>query len=334
MPVRMTRTGALVLMLANCFLLAHTADLKCEDITHILSGNLLVSAKPPTWWYGHDRTPYKNRDCDKCHLDYGGTDCKDNSCPFMSGPLGQSIDLLPADSETWICPRFCASMPLIPIKLTVRKTQSRWSCEGNLWIHGVCVSPQFTHEDQMNPVPYDLPMTTAFKTADASADSYRESTDLNTYAVRPISLCKKKRYQDNFNSRCSCRQWQGTPVMTHLNVFWTGGEAMSYTFLGTRDKKQTISQCKSINDVEPLHFKSEPCWIGDVAPAQQNKQFSIKPYYTHYRSRQSTAAPHDCRMRIIGDYDGQDNSWTDSALLPPDSEWNINRYWGTNSNRC
>ena len=100
---------------------------------------------------------------------------------------------------------------------------------------------------------------------------------------------------------------------------------MLYTFLGTREKTQTTSQCKSINDAD--NFQLEPCWIGVVPPEQQNKQFSIKPYYTYYRSRESTAALHDCRMRIIGQTDDQDKRWEDSALLPPDSEWNINRYW-------
>ena len=323
----MARTGALLLALTSCFVGAHAVDLKCLDIRSMLSGYLdcNIIDRPcgygksnlfePWWNYGPDRT-YKNRYCDKCHLERYGTDCKDNSCPHMSGPPGTAIDLLPADSETWICPRFCASMPQIPIKMDVVREISEWECIGH-WIAGGCTIHN-TRTDRLVRT-YQLPMSTPFKTG------YTEPDD-DEYAVRPISQCKTQTYEYNFNSRCSCRQWQ-SPVMNHLNVFWPGGEAMLYTFLGTREKTQTISQCKSINDITPLFFQSEPCWIGVVPPAQQNKQFSIKPYYTYYRSRESTAALHDCRMRIIGQTDGQDKRWEDSALLPPDSEWNINRYW-------
>ena len=324
----MTRTSALVLTLTRCVLITRAADLKCLDIQSMLSGyldcNILdrpcsysrSSFATPWWNYGPDRT-YKNRDCDKCHLNYGGSDCKDNSCPHMSGPAGTAIDLLPADSETWICPAFCANMPQIPIKMSLVKYVSTWECIG-LWIAGGCTIHN-TRVDRQPTIVNQLPMSTPFKTGYSNARG-------DEYAVRPISECKTKTYEDNFNSRCSCRQWQ-SPVMTHLNVFWPGGEAMLYTFLGTREKKQTISQCRSIHDITPLHFQSEPCWMGNVPPAQQNKQFSIKPYYTYYRSRESTAALHDCRMRIIGQNDEQDRRWQDSALLPPDSEWNINRYW-------
>ena len=106
---------ALMLTLAGSFTCTYAADLKCDDIKAILSGN--VDSRNQRW-YG-DPVRYKNRNCDKCHLEWYGTDCKDNSCPHMSGPAGTAIDLLPADTESWICPRQCASMPQIPIQLTV-----------------------------------------------------------------------------------------------------------------------------------------------------------------------------------------------------------------------
>lgn len=318
----------LLLALTSCFLSAYSANLKCEDIELILSGKSTCGGKchaQDTFWdYGYART-YKNRYCDKCHLEYGGTDCKDNSCPFMAGPVGTAVDVIPDDSEKWICPEFCKNMPQIPIKMTLQKTQSRWVCEGDWWIHGVCVSPQATYEDQRDPVPYDLLMSTAFKT------SSLENVNTNTYAVRPISECKTKRYEDNFNSRVSsCWQWSSyghMPQMAHLDVFWTDGEARLYnTFNGVKEKTQGISQCASISNSQPRVFHLQPCWMDIVNTEQRNKQFSIKPAYTYYRDKQSKSAPHDCRMRIVGANNENSNRW--DALQPPSSaEWNINNHW-------
>jgi hypothetical protein len=65
-----------------------------------------------------------------------------------------------------------------------------------------------------------------------------------------------------------------------------------------------------------------------VVIEQQNKQFSIKPSYTYYTGRASKSAPHDCRMRVFGDYNAESNKWDDTELLPPTSpEWNINSHW-------
>ena len=189
------RVCVLLLTLAS----AHSADLKCSDIEPILSGYLdcNILDRPCSysksnigniWWnYGPDHT-YKNRDCDKCHLNQRGadsSDCKDNSCPHMSGPAGTAIDLLPADSETWICPQFCASMPQIPIKMNLVKYISAWECL-RWWDSNTCIHHN-TRVDTQPAVVNQLPMSTPFK--------------LSWSDVRPISECKTKTYEDNFNSR-------------------------------------------------------------------------------------------------------------------------------------
>lgn len=333
----MTRAGALVLILTNCFLFTHAADLKCSDIRAIVSGyldcNILdrpcsyskANLIEPWWNYGPDRT-YKNRHCDKCELDQESQDCKDNSCTHMSGPAGTAIDLLPADSESWICPGFCASMPQIPIKFSLIKKTSTWYC-ANYWNWptntGACLKGD-TRVDYEPVVVNQLPMSTPFKT------SYTESTD--AYAVRPISECKTKRYEDNWNARVNaCWQWSSLssmPQMAHLDVFWTDGAARAHTFDGVKEKTQTISQCRSIDNTQPYFFQSEPCWMGSVVDQQKKRQFSIKPYYTYYRGKESKSATSDCRMRVVGVNNPQSNKWDDSALLPPSStEWNINSHW-------
>ena len=138
----MPRAGLLlVLTFSGCLFGAYAADLSCIDIQEILSGyqdcpihpcngNYGLDELNRKWWnFGPDRT-YRNRDCDKCHLNHGGADCKDNSCPHMGGPVGTAVDVLPSDSDLWICPAFCGSMPEIPIKFTFRKTVSEWMCIG------------------------------------------------------------------------------------------------------------------------------------------------------------------------------------------------------------
>lgn len=169
-------------------------------------------------------------------------------------------------------------------------------------------------------------MSTAFKTASA------ENLNTNTYAVRTISECKTKKYEDSWNARVNgCWQWSSLssmPQMVHLDVFWTDGAARVYTFNGVKEKTQTISQCTSIDNTRKFFFHSEPCWMDTVNPQQKNKQFSIKPSYTYYRDKQPKSARHDCRMRIVGVNNAESNKWDDTSLLPPSSaEWNINSHW-------
>ena len=319
---------ALFLALTSCFLSAYSAVLKCEDIELILSGAAYGGGRNDVYWnYGNVKT-YKNRYCDKCHLEERGQDCKDNSCPYMGGPVGTAVDLLPTDSEKWICPGFCATMPQIPIKINIVKYISTWECLA--WWDGDDEEPVCTYQntrvDTQTPEVNQLSMSTAFKTAS------QENSNTNTYAVRPISECKTKRYEDNFNARVNaCWQWSSLssmPQMAHLDVFWTDGAARAYTFNGVKEKTQTISQCSSIDNTRPYFFQSEPCWMGSVVDQQNKKQFSIKPYYTYYRGKESKSATHDCRMRIVGVNNPQSNKWDDAALLPPSStEWNINSHW-------
>jgi hypothetical protein len=149
--------------------------------------------------------------------------------------------------------------------------------------------------------------------------------------VLPISLCKTKRYEDNWNARVNaCWQWSlhsSMPQMAHLDVFWTDGAARVYTFNGVKEKTQTISQCKSIDNAQTTFFQTEPCWMNDVPQQKKNRQFSIKPYYTYYRGKESKSQLHDCRIRVVGVNNEQSNKWDDGALLPPSSaEWNINSH--------
>ena len=169
-------------------------------------------------------------------------------------------------------------------------------------------------------------MSTAFKTASV------ENLNTNTYAVRTISECKTKKYEDSWNARVNgCWQWSSLssmPQMAHLDVFWTDGAARAYTFNGVKEKTHTIPQCTSIDNTRKFFFHSEPCWMDTVNPQQKNKQFSIKPSYTYYRDKQSKSARHDCRMRIVGVNNAESNKWDDTSLLPPSSaEWNINSHW-------
>ena len=325
----MARAGvsALTLILTVRFMCSYASDLMCDDIKAILSG--YVDSRNQRW-YG-DPVRYTNRYCDKCHLNQGGADCKDNSCPLLNGPLGTSIDLTPTDTESWICPRQCASMPQIPIKMNLIKEISTWECIG-LWINGGCTIHN-TRVDTQAAVPYQIPMSNPFKTADASSYYYVESPDPNTYGVMPISLCKTKRYEDNFNARVyDCWQWNhrgGKPQMSHLNTFWISGEATLHTFKGARRMQQTISQCKAINNRDNFYFQSEPCWMQPVGPEQKAKQFSIQPYYTYYRSMQSKSDQTDCRMLVKGDYDSLSERWASLALLPwgEPGEWDIRNHW-------
>ena len=325
----MTRAGvsALTLILTVRFMCSYASDLMCDDIKGILSGH--VDSRNQRW-YG-DPVRYTNRYCDKCHLNQGGADCKDNSCPLLNGPLGTSIDLTPTDTESWICPRQCASMPQIPIKMNLIKEISTWECIGH-WINGGCTIHN-TRVDTQAAVTYQIPMPNLFKTADASSYYYVESSDPNTYGVRPISLCKTKRYEDNFNARVyDCWQWNhrsGKPQMSHLNTFWINGEATLHTFKGARRMQQAISQCKAINDRNNFYFQSEPCWMQPVGTEQKVKQFSIQPYYTYYRSMQSKSDQTDCRMLVKGDEDSLSERWASLALLPwgEEREWDIRNHW-------
>jgi hypothetical protein len=137
----MPRAGLLlVLAFSGCFFGAYAADLSCTGILEMTNAYLdcnifdrpcsrsKANLADPWWNYGPDPRTYKNRYCDKCWLDQGSQDCKDNSCPFMAGPIGTAVDVLPSDSDTWICPQFCHNMPQIPIKFSMIKETSTWYC--------------------------------------------------------------------------------------------------------------------------------------------------------------------------------------------------------------
>ena len=243
----------------------------------------------------------------------------------MSGPAGTAVDLLPPDTEKWICPAHCHSMPQIPITMNLVKEISTWECK--LWNDYKQTSCGFhnTRVDTQPAVVKQLPMSTPFTTEDASCDSDKESADPNKYAVCRISECKLKRFQENFNARVvDCWQWSylsGKPQMEHLDRFWTDKEARAYIFDGIKLKTNTISRCTTINDATTFFFHDKPCWMED-SQDKQNKQFFIKPHYTYYRSKMSISAVSDCRMKIVGS-NGEGNT-----LLPVDmNEWNINNHW-------
>jgi len=196
-------------------------------------------------------------------------------------------------------------------------------CKG-VWIAGKCTI-HHTEETSTTPHVRQLPMSTPFET---SSGVERDGA----YAVRPVSECRTKRYEDNWNTRVSaCWQWSslgGNLQMAHLDAFWTDGAARAYTFNGVIEKTQTISRCASIDNTRTAFLQLEPCWMDTGPPEQTNRQFSIKPFYVYYRGKQSKSAHQDCRMRIVGVNNEQSNKWDDAALLPPGSpEWNIDSHW-------
>jgi hypothetical protein len=220
-------------------------------------------------------------------------------------------------------------MPELPYQVKVTKTQSRYICESRS-SNGVCARGKVTSSDT-TLTPFNVNVPTAFKIVDASSYNYVESADPNTYGVRPISLCKTKRYEDNFNVRViSCWRWSylsNKPSMTHLDTFWKPGDVDIdknlpgiYSTIaannqnketvnihkiyegstGINQNKKTIFKCISIDNVNPYKFQTEPCWVENIPDVQQKKQFWIRPHYTFYRSSQSISDKTDCRILLIG----------------------------------
>ena len=212
-----------ILTFSVCLFCAHTADLMCDDIVSIIKRH----GDQRNWYYSNP-TQYKNRNCDRCYVDRDGEDCQlkedgSESCPRLIG-----IDSTPAESENWICPRHCYNMPEIPYQVKVSKTTSTYKCD-SIFACG-------TEFKDITPRFFNVEMPNAFKIVDASSYNYDESADPNTYGVRPISLCKTKRYEDNFNVRVvSCWRWNylsNKPSMTHLDTFWTSGDKNIHKLYG------------------------------------------------------------------------------------------------------
>jgi len=264
------------------------------------------------WKFGNPKQ-YKNRDCNWCDLEPNGEDCWDRQSDVATCPFAPQIDALPSDSTKWICPGHCKSMPSIPYQLKVVKT--RFYFEDSR-----------TKSYDESPDVRTVTMPTAFNTRwDVSCDSDKQSADPNNYAVCPISECKLKRSQENFNARVvDCWQWSslsGKPQMTHLDLFWTDKEARAYIFDGIKTNTYTISKCATINNAPTFLFHDRPCWM-ESSEDKKDKQFFIKPHYTYYRSVQSVSDRTDCRIKIVGS-NGDGNT-----LLPGEmNEWNINQHW-------
>ena len=330
----MAHTGmrALILALTSSFIYTNAAVLKCDDIQMIIKRH----GDQRNWYY--DNPPqYKNRNCRNCYLKRDGDDCMENDDGSESCPRLIEIDQTPADSEKWICPRHCYTMPEIPYQLKVTKTKSTYKCDSIL----ACG----TEIKDATPTIFNVNMPTAFKIEDGSSYSYQDSADPNTYAVRPISLCKTKRYEDNFNVRVvSCWQWSfNKPRMSHLDTLWKSGDTKIHTIYtgstGINQNKQAIPMCNTIDDRLTMKFQTEPCWMEQITPAQQNKQFSIRPYYTYYRSRESISDVTDCRMQVLGaDFAkaaGAVMRWDQSPfplfLQSSDQfgDYNVNKHWRT-----
>ena len=294
---------ALLLALLGCCSRARTQELMCDDMSKILPGRY---ERGGDGWLFDKPKQYKNRDCRSCDLGKYDDDCVKRDTGEATCPYAPQFDALPPDYEKWICPAQCEAMPTIPYQVSVVKRRfyfTTWSTQYN---------------DERNFLNVPVPS---------------EQRSLNTYDVCPISECKMKRYQDNYNARVnSCWQWHsrsGMPQMAHLDDFFTDGEAHAYDFAGSTQKKYTISQCISSNS---FNFQPGPCWVPTVSPEQQNKQFWIKPHYTYYRSRESRSAKEDCRINVVGSYWYGSFRWDMSPinLLQPvywANEWNINNHW-------
>ena len=319
----------LVLAFSVCYLGAYSAELKCDDIQNILKRELkcknIFCFDSEKWWdYGSPRQ-YKNRDCDWCELGANDEDCVDRYSGEARCPFAPQFDPLPSGAEQWICPGHCQSMPTIPYQLKVVKTRFFFK------------DSRTQNYDEPNVRTVDMP--TAFKTQHSSCDSGQQPADPNTYAVCPISECKTKRYQDNFNTRVvSCWQWSfNKPRMSHLDTLWKSGDAKIHTLYagstGVNKNQQEISMCTPIDDRIPYKFQSEPCWMEAKAPAQQNRQFWIRPHYTYYRSSTSISDVKDCRMLLLGADFASGVRWDQSPLSfllqSGDSlgEFNINNHW-------
>jgi hypothetical protein len=252
----MPRAGLLLgLAFSGCLFGAYAADLKCDDI------RLIIKRHGDQRMWHYDNPPqYKNRDCAGCYLKQYGDDCMENDDGSESCPRLIQIDQTPADSENWICPRHCSSMPELPYQVKVTKTQSTFICNAYS-SGGGCTLPYTKREDQ-TPTYLTVNMPTAFKILDASSYTYDESADPNTYAVRPISLCKTKRYEDNFNARVvSCWEWHwsGKPTMSHLDALWQSGNKNIHKIYagstGINQNTQTISKCQGINNEQTFRFQ-------------------------------------------------------------------------------
>ena len=317
-----------ILTFSVCLFCTHTADLNCDDIVPIIKRH----GDQRNWYYS-DPTQYKNRNCDRCYVDRDGEDCQLKGDGSESCPRLIQIDSTPSESENWICPRHCYSMPEIPYQVKVSKTTSTYKCDS--------VFACGTEFKDITPRFFNVEMPNAFKIADASSYTYAESADPNTYGVRPISLCKTKRYEDNFNVRVvSCWRWNfrsNKPDMTHLDTFWTSGDKNIHKLYGgstgINQNEQTISKCSGIDNVYPYKFQTEPCWIESIPEPQQKKQFWIRPHYTFYRSSQSISDKTDCRMLLLGADFVNGMRWDNigmSYLLKPGDhlrQYNINNHW-------